>query len=162
MSKLPIVNGARKYFQFIWVVIIFIPLFVVFTISCNQQKEDKPFRCATCDDEMSKNEMADTAHSKGRILFMAKCSSCHNASTKKSAGPGLACVLSRIPSRNWAYAFVRNADSMIKSGDAYSVKIYNENSHAVQTQFPDLSREEIDEILDYCNNGSGCVTYDCR
>ena len=129
--------------------IVFTLVFIAFKVTYK-----KPIvypQCGNRDHQMFEN--ADTTPSEGRSLFIAKCSACHNASSKRSTGPGLRDVLSRIPSREWAYAFIRNADSVIKSGDAYAVKIWNESEKAPHTLFPTLTKREINLILEYCDPG---------
>jgi cytochrome c2 len=84
-------------------------------------------------------------------LFNGNCSSCHNLSSKMSTGPGLMGVLDRIPSHEWAYAFIRNADSLVRSGDAYANKLYSEYNYISHPKFPKLSKDEINDLLDYCS-----------
>lgn len=90
----------------------------------------------------------------GEALFKANCSSCHNASDKKSTGPGLLGVRDRIPSRQWGYDWVHNSSALIASGDMYANKIFNDYNHSTQTLFPQLKNEDIDAILDYANAGN--------
>jgi mono/diheme cytochrome c family protein len=132
---------------------------VVFLCSCwHQQWED---RVASGDTgsvtygdrkpDTSGNSLRGYSEFEGEALFRRNCAACHNASSKKSTGPGLMGVLDRIPGKKWAYAFVRNADSVIKSGDPYANKIYRENNKINHTKFPNLTNEEIDAILDFVN-----------
>jgi cytochrome c2 len=87
----------------------------------------------------------------GKPLFKAKCAACHNASDLVSTGPGLMGVLGRIPAGDWKYHFVRNADSLIKSGDTYANAKFEEYNKSAHPPFPDLTNEEIDAILDCFN-----------
>ncbi len=89
----------------------------------------------------------------GEQLFNAKCASCHNASSKKSTGPGLAGVLGRIPGGDWKYNWVHAPQKMIAAGDGYAVKIFQENNKSLMTPFPQLTNEEIDAILAYADPG---------
>ena len=125
-------------------------------------KEEPHFVCGTCEEEMHprerKNVAVATEDRHGEMLFMKYCSSCHNVSTKKSTGPGLLGVLSRIPSKDWAYGFISNADSVIKSGDEYATRIFEENGKAHQPIFRNtLTHQDIDAILLYCDH-SDCVS----
>ena len=43
----------------------------------------------------------------------------------------------------------RNSSSLIKSGDAYAVKIYEEYNRAAMTAYPQLTNADIDNILAY-------------
>jgi cytochrome c2 len=133
---------------------------VLFLSSCwHQQWEDRVASGDTGSVTYGKYEQPDTSRHlvfiNGEELFRRNCSPCHNASSKPSTGPGLMEVLGRIPSREWAYAFVRNADSVIKSGDAYANAIYRQYHKSRQPKFPKLTNKEIDAILDYLNPPPG-------
>ncbi len=88
----------------------------------------------------------------GKALFNAKCASCHNASEKKSTGPGLKGVLHRIPAGDWKYNWIHNSQKLIASGEPYANKIFSENNKTIMTPFPQLSNMEIDAILFYADN----------
>ncbi|TMM58286.1 c-type cytochrome [Maribacter algarum] len=90
---------------------------------------------------------------KGKQLFNQNCAACH-ALNRKMTGPALANVEARLAEdegldREWLYAWIKNSPGMIKSGDAYAVKIYNEYNQAAMTAFPTLSNADIDNILAY-------------
>jgi len=90
---------------------------------------------------------------KGKSLFNANCAACHNLD-KKMTGPALRHVEQRLADdegldREWLYAWIKNSAGMIKDGDAYANKIYNEYGGAAMTAFPQLSNEDIDNILAY-------------
>ncbi|MEM9142289.1 MAG: c-type cytochrome [Bacteroidota bacterium] len=89
----------------------------------------------------------------GKKLFNQNCAACH-ALNRKMTGPALANVESRLAEeegldREWLYAWIKNSSGLIKSGDAYAVKIYNEYNQAQMTAFPTLSNGDIDDILAY-------------
>ena len=90
---------------------------------------------------------------KGKALFNANCAACHQLD-KKMTGPALRYVEKRLSEeegldRKWLNAWIRNSSSLIKSGDAYANKIYNEYNGAAMTAFPQLSDEDISNILAY-------------
>ena len=89
---------------------------------------------------------------KGKSLFNANCAACHQLD-KKMTGPALRNVQSRLEEegldRAWIDAWIRNSAGVIKSGDAYANKIYNEFGGAAMTAMPQLSDEDIDNILAY-------------
>ncbi len=94
---------------------------------------------------------ADAA--KGKSLFNQNCAACHSL-TRKMTGPALANVESRLSEdegldREWLYAWIKNSPGMIKSGDTYANKVYNDFNKAAMTAFPTLSNEDIDNILAY-------------
>lgn len=90
---------------------------------------------------------------KGKSLFNANCAACHKLD-KKMTGPALRNVEARLAEdegldRAWIYAWVRNSAGVIKSGDAYANKIYNEYGKAAMTAFPQLSDDDLNNILAY-------------
>lgn len=90
---------------------------------------------------------------KGKSLFNQNCAACH-ALNRKMTGPALANVESRLAEdegldREWLYVWIKNSPAMIKSGDAYALKIYNEYNKAAMTAFPTLTNQDVDDILAY-------------
>ena len=90
---------------------------------------------------------------KGKALFNANCAACHQLD-KKMTGPALRYVEKRLSEeegldRKWLNAWIRNSSSLIKSGDAYANKIYNEYNGAAMTAFPQFSDDDISNILAY-------------
>ncbi len=90
---------------------------------------------------------------KGKSLFNANCAACHQLD-KKMTGPALRNVEQRLSDnesldRDWIYAWIRNSASVIKSGDAYANKIFNEFGGAAMTAFPQLSDDDLNNILAY-------------
>ncbi|MEC3905825.1 c-type cytochrome [Tamlana sp. 2201CG12-4] len=90
---------------------------------------------------------------KGKSLFNANCAACHQLD-KKMTGPALRHVETRLSDeegldRDWLYAWIRNSSGLIKSGDAYANKVYNEYSGAAMTAFPQLSDEDLNNVLAY-------------
>ena len=90
---------------------------------------------------------------KGKTLFNQNCAACH-AMSRKMTGPALANVESRLfedegLDKEWLYKWIKNGPGMIKSGDSYAVKVYNEYNQAAMTAFPTLSNTDIDDILAY-------------
>ena len=91
--------------------------------------------------------------SKGKALFNQNCAACHSLD-RKMTGPALRNVETRLADdegldREWIYAWVKNSSGLIKSGDAYANKVYDEFNKAAMTAFPTLSNEDIDNMLSY-------------
>src|SRR5688572_2684657 len=84
----------------------------------------------------------------GEGLFNANCKACH-AVKRKLVGPALAGVEGRAPSIQWIKDFVHNSSAVIKSGDEYAVKLYNEYNKTQMTAFTSLKDEDIMNILAY-------------
>jgi len=89
----------------------------------------------------------------GKALFNTNCASCHKLD-RKMTGPALRYVEKRLAEdegldREWLYSWIRNSSAMIKSGDAYAVKIYEEYNKSAMTAYPQLTNADIDNILAY-------------
>ncbi len=90
---------------------------------------------------------------KGKSLYNANCAACHKLDAKMT-GPALRNVEERLAEtegldRTWLNAWIRNSAGMVKSGDAYANKIYNEYNGTAMTAFPQLSDQDISDILAY-------------
>ncbi len=83
----------------------------------------------------------------GKALFNTHCAACHHLD-KKMTGPALRGVTERLDNE-WLHKWIRNSSEVIKSGDAYAVKIFDEYKGSVMTAFPQLSDADIDNILAY-------------
>lgn len=87
----------------------------------------------------------------GEKLFKANCTVCHSVN-EKVVGPALRDIHERRDVE-WITAFVKNSQKVIKSGDAYAVKLYNEYNKTEMTSF-DFSSEEILSIISYLKSES--------
>lgn len=89
---------------------------------------------------------------KGKTLFNTNCAACHSLD-KKLTGPALRGVEARLDEqgldRTWISAWIRNSAAVLKSGDAYANKIYAEYNGAAMTAMPQLSDQDISDILAY-------------
>lgn len=81
------------------------------------------------------------------IAFNTNCAACHKLD-KPSTGPALAGVADKYE-RGWLQSWIRNSSALVKSGDADAVKIFNEWKQVPMTPFPQLSDQDIDDILAY-------------
>ena len=89
----------------------------------------------------------------GRALYNANCAACHKLD-KPMTGPALRNVEARLADeqgldREWLNAWIRNSSALIKSGDAYANKIYNEYNGTAMTPYPGFSDQDISDILAY-------------
>lgn len=69
-------------------------------------------------------------------------------------GPALRHVEQRLADdegldRDWMAAWIRNSSAVVKSGDTYGNKIFDEYSGAAMTPMPQLTDQEISDILAY-------------
>ncbi|EDP97414.1 cytochrome c3 family protein [Kordia algicida OT-1] len=95
----------------------------------------------------------EAAIKEGEALFKANCAACHKMDAM-STGPALRGVEARLEEeegldREWLYKWIKNSSALIKSGDRYAVKVYEANGKRQMTAFPQLSNEDIDNILAY-------------
>src|SRR5690606_15335994 len=88
---------------------------------------------------------------KGKSLFNSNCAACHQLD-KNMTGPALRNFEARLANdqgldRQWIDSWIRNSTSLIKSGDAYANKIFNEYNKLTMTPFPQLSDQDISDII---------------
>ncbi len=84
---------------------------------------------------------------KGKALFNSNCAACHKLDGK-STGPALRGVAEKRD-REWLNKWIRNSSEMIKAGDPLAVQLFEENNKAVMPPFPQLSDDDLTNILAY-------------
>ena len=89
----------------------------------------------------------DVDIAKGKSLFNANCAACHKLN-KNLVGPKLAGVTDKYE-KEWLYTWIKNSSAMIKSGDERAVSVWEEWNKLAMNAFPQLSNEDIDNILAY-------------
>ncbi len=92
----------------------------------------------------------------GETVFKTYCSACHKISSKRLVGPGLANIHERR-SEEWFDKFVKSSQSLIKSGDAEAIQIFEEFG---KMPMPDqaLSEGELDAVWAYIQSKSPVAT----
>ena len=88
----------------------------------------------------------------GKALFRNNCGSCHAMDMKtNSVGPALGDAR-----QNWSkyepedfYDWINSSQALIQKGHPYAVELYEKWNRAVMPNFPNLSKEEIDQIFEY-------------
>ncbi|HEY5464478.1 MAG TPA: cytochrome c3 family protein [Hanamia sp.] len=83
----------------------------------------------------------------GEALFKANCASCHKP-LEKYVGPALQGARAREPYKGWVYKWIANTTTMVNT-DPYAKNLKAEMGGVVMTPFPDLSKDDIDAILDW-------------
>jgi mono/diheme cytochrome c family protein len=88
----------------------------------------------------------------GEALFKSICAACHRTTSKKLIGPGLANVHEKR-SKEWFKKMVTSSQSLINSGDADAIKIFEEYN---KIPMPDqaFSDAEIDALYAYIKSVS--------
>ncbi|MGO3707362.1 MAG: c-type cytochrome [Mesonia hippocampi] len=84
---------------------------------------------------------------KGKELFNSQCAACHKPYAR-STGPALHGVTEKRD-MDWLYRWIRNSAEMISAGDADAIAIFEEYNEVPMTAFPQLSDEDINNILAY-------------
>jgi len=94
---------------------------------------------------------ADAAlYATGEKLFKGNCGSCHKPD-KNLTGPALAGSRARWEGQGDIYAWIKNSQAYLKTGNAYANKLYQEWNQSVMTAQA-VTDEEIDAILYYADN----------
>lgn len=85
----------------------------------------------------------------GAKLFKQNCAVCHASHTdQKLTGPGLKGVFDRAPKGDWLAKWILNSEKLIKGGDAYANKIFNDNGKATMSVFEgQLNDKDVEAIL---------------
>ncbi|PDH39635.1 MAG: cytochrome C [Rhodothermaeota bacterium MED-G19] len=117
---------------------IILSLFLSFSHISYAQDEEGP----SSDQSIVKN---------GESLFKGNCTVCHGID-EVIIGPALRDIHERR-NEEWIYAFIKNSQKVIKSGDEYAVELYNQYNKTLMTSF-DFSDEELNAILTYIKDES--------
>ena len=89
------------------------------------------------------------AFAQGEALFKANCSNCHKPDVDYT-GPALKGARDKEPSKEWLYQWVASPAAMIAT-DAYAKALFEKWKPTVMTAFPQLTKAEIDAIMDYAD-----------
>ncbi len=92
----------------------------------------------------------------GEKLFKADCSACHNLD-KQLVGPALGGVVDRLKKEqnldtDWLHKWIKDNKSLIASGDKYANEVFEKFNKTEMLQFPNLTDQDIDDILEYTTN----------
>jgi mono/diheme cytochrome c family protein len=85
----------------------------------------------------------------GRQLFNSNCAACHQLD-RRGVGPALR-GMSEKYEKEWLYSWIRNSQAMVQAGDPIAVRLFNEWNQSVMQAFPQLSDEDLDNIVAYTN-----------
>ena len=103
----------------------------------------------TCNN--SKNNVEEKASAvSGGQLFKINCAQCHRPA-EDLTGPALKNATARWKDRTMLYEFIKNPQEVIAK-DAYARELFAKWKQAYMQPFPNLTNEEIDSILNYCNH----------
>lgn len=91
----------------------------------------------------------DEKYEQGKNLFNSKCNVCHELN-RKLVGPPLAGI-GQKRSADWLHSYIRDNNAVRSSGDTAAIAIFKEYNETVMNTFPDLTDEQIDAIVYYCD-----------
>ena len=86
----------------------------------------------------------------GEKVFKGNCASCHKPDANMT-GPALKGARERWDGKGDIYAWIRNSQEYLKTGNEYANKLFEEWNKSVMTPMA-LSDEEIDAVLYYADN----------
>ena len=81
----------------------------------------------------------------GKSVFTTRCTACH-AIHDKLVGPALKDTDKRHDS-DWLKSFIRSSQSMVKSGDATAIQLFEANNKVIMPDHNDLSDADISNII---------------
>jgi mono/diheme cytochrome c family protein len=116
-------------------------LVIFFIAACNNSSEKNNAEIKKADVEITKTD--------GEVLFKTSCATCHKPN-EKLVGPALQGVAKRWESKELLYDFVRNSQEVI-GRNAYAKKLFKEYNQSPMMPYPQLTDEDIQGILDYCD-----------
>ena len=96
-------------------------------------------------------EVDEARQKEGRKLFKQLCASCHKLD-RKLIGPALGGVEERRENE-WLIAWIKNNAELRASGDRDAIAIFEEYNGSVMSAFPQLSDQQINDILYYTTVG---------
>ena len=91
----------------------------------------------------------------GEAIFKQNCAACHKLG-QRFIGPDLIGV-NQKRSEDWLVSFIKSSQTMIKSGDADAVAIYEEFNQVMMTDLAHLSDDDIKTILSYIEQQSSSM-----
>jgi mono/diheme cytochrome c family protein len=122
------------------IAVIYISYYII-SYQRNKAVETKP-PVITYDELINTPEVSE-----GKVLFDKNCSACHKLyHTEQNWSHD---IVDNSYDKKALYGWIRNSDSVIKSGNEYYNAVFNENNKVQMTSFPNLTDEEIDHIIDY-------------
>ena len=87
----------------------------------------------------------------GGVLFKSNvCNTCHAQDmVSRLTGPPLYGVEERVPDKKLLYAWIRNNQAVLKTGNSYFTSLFNEYGRTAMPTYPTLTDEQIESILAY-------------
>ena len=99
---------------------------------------------------VSIKKIITTVTDNGKLLYIKNCASCH-AIDKELTAPALAWMDKKNIDKKTLYAFIRNSQEVLKTGNNYYNCLYCSYNKTPMMSFPLLSNDDIDAIIRYVN-----------
>jgi mono/diheme cytochrome c family protein len=96
-------------------------------------------------------DVDEARQKEGKSLFKSLCASCHKLD-KRLIGPALGGV-EESRENSWLKSWIKNNVELRDSGDKDAIAIYEEYNSIPMSAFPQLSDQQIDDILYYTTVG---------
>lgn len=122
------------------IVVLFL---IVAAVSCNNNSSNNNIDVTTT------APAKDKVKTDGEQLFKINCSQCHQP-TQDFTGPALKAATGRWKDKALLYEYVKNSQTVIAK-DPYAKALFAKWNGTVMQPFPQLSNDDIDAILEYCN-----------
>lgn len=92
----------------------------------------------------------------GEKLFKQDCAACH-ALDKQLVGPAIGGIVDKLKSEqnldtDWLHKWIKDNKALRASGDKYANEIFEKFNKVEMLAFPNLTDQEIDDILEYTTN----------
>ncbi len=89
----------------------------------------------------------------GETIFAQTCAACHSIGEGRRVGPDLKNVHERR-SQAWLQSFIKSSQSMVSSGDADAVKVFDEYGKMVMPDMP-FTDAQIASVINHIKTASG-------
>jgi cytochrome c2 len=102
-------------------------------------------------------DVSQLVYDNGEKVFKQNCAVCHSMGKNKITGPGLEGLFQRVPSKEWAFHYISNSDSLFEIKDSYVLKLREEypkedeySKHMFKKM---LTAQEIENVITYIRVG---------
>jgi cytochrome c551/c552 len=117
--------------------------FLAVTIGCIRKKPKQ--EQATCGVQ-TQPTCGDATNVGPTAYFKAKCAACHQFD-QNATGPALQGMMKRVPGKEWLMSYLKNEDSLIRSGDTTALRISKQSPVGPSHHFSDLNDRFLDELI---------------
>jgi mono/diheme cytochrome c family protein len=88
-------------------------------------------------------------YEKGKELFLSKCVFCHSPDMISSGTGSALGGITKRRTKEWLRSYIRNSPQMLADKDQQAIEVYAKAGGIIMGGFPNLTDEEIDQILVY-------------